>query len=61
MSTFIMSKDLDVWFLSLELKQLARMFTWPADMDANEFIDSCNECWYDMSSEDREDFYNRYR
>jgi len=56
-----MNKDLDVWFLSLELKQLARMFTWPADMDANEFIDSCDECWYDMSSEDREDFYNRYR
>ena len=49
--------DLDVWFLSLELDQLVRMFSWPAGMDANEFIDSCDEFWWNLTPEEKEEFY----
>lgn len=52
--------DFDAWFYSLELEQLARMFTWPDCHDANDFIDDCDECWGDMSEDEREYLYNKY-
>ena len=56
-----MSKDLDVWFSSLDLDQLVRMFSWPAGMDANEFIDSCDDYWWDLTPEEKEEFYIHHR
>ena len=52
-----MGKDLDVWFNGLDLDQLVRMFSWPDGMDANEFIDSCDDYWWDLTPEEKEEFY----
>lgn len=56
-----MSKDLDVWFYGLELEQLVRMFNWPTEMDAYEFMDSCDEWWRDADADDREWLYQKYK
>lgn len=53
-------KDLDIWFNSLDLEALARMFSWPEGHDANEFIDDCDDFWYDLTWEEKEDFYDRH-
>ena len=55
-----MSKDLSVWFYSLELEQLARIFNWEDGWDANEFIDQCDEWWQDADAAEREWFYQKY-
>lgn len=55
-----MSKDLDVWFYSLELEQLACLFHWEDGLNAYEFIDSCDEFWWDLTPEEKEDFYYRH-
>ena len=52
--------NLDVWFSSLDLDRLVRMFFWPDNLDANEFIDSCDEYWWGLSPEEKEDFYYRH-
>lgn len=56
-----MKKDLDVWFNSLDLEQLARIFNWEAGWDANEFIDQCDEWWWDLTPQEKEDFYYRHK
>ena len=56
----MMNRDLDVWFNGLELEALARMFSWPSGKDANEFIDDCDEYWWNLTPEEKEDFYLRY-
>ena len=56
-----MSKDLDVWFYSLDLEQLACLFHWEDGMNAYEFIDSCDEWWQDANAADRERFYQKYK
>ena len=55
-----MKKDLDVWFNSLDLDQLARIFNWEAGWDANEFIDQCDEWWWNLTPQEKEDFYHRH-
>ena len=55
-----MKKDLDVWFNSLDLDQLERMFTWPSGHDANDFIDDCDEAWAEMTEEEKERLYNNW-
>ena len=55
-----MKKDLDVRFNSLDLDQLARIFYWEDGWDANEFIDQCDEWWWDLTPEEKEDFYYRH-
>lgn len=55
-----MKKDLDVWFNSLDLEQLACIFNWEAGWDANEFIDQCDEWWWDLTPEEKEDLYYRH-
>ena len=52
-------KDLDVWFYSLGLDALMRIFRWSKG-DANDFIDDCDEAWGDMSLKEREDIYNHF-
>ena len=49
-----MSKDLDVWFYSLDLEQLACLFHWEDGLNAYEFIDSCDEWWQDADAAERE-------
>ena len=56
-----MNKDLDVWFNSLDLDDLARLFFWPEGKDANDFIDDCDEYWWDLTPEGKEEFYQRHR
>lgn len=60
MSTIMKEKDLDLWFNSLELKQLERMFVWPYGADANDFIDYCDICWGCYTKEEKEGFYWRH-
>ena len=55
-----MKKDLDVWFNSLDLDALVRMFTWPEGHDANDFIEDCDEYWWGLSPEEKEEFYYRH-
>ena len=55
-----MKKDLDVWFNSLDLDALVRMFTWPEGHDANDFIEDCDEYWWSLSPEEKEEFYYRH-
>lgn len=52
--------DFDAWFYSLHLEQLMKLFFWPDGMDANEFIDSCDEAWGEMDEDEREYLYNKY-
>lgn len=53
-------KDLDLWFNSLGLDALARMFVWPKYQDANDFIDICDEYWESLPRAEKEDFYLRH-
>ena len=53
----MMNRDLDVWFNGLDLDALVRLFHWPAGKDANEFIDDCDEYWWNLTPEEKEDFY----
>ena len=55
-----MKKDLDVWFNSLDLDALVRMFTWPEGHDAYDFIDDCDEYWWNLTPEEKEEFYYRH-
>ena len=53
--------DYEAWFYGLDLRQLMRLFSWPDSLDANEFIDSCDEAWCEMDEEEREHLYYKYR
>ena len=52
--------DFDAWFYSLDLQQLMHMFHCPADREANDFIDDCDETWNDMTEDEREYLYNKF-
>lgn len=55
-----MSKDLDVWFNGLDLSQLLRIFYCPPEQDYNDFIDDCDEYWWNLSPEEKEKFYQEH-
>ena len=55
-----MSKDLDVWFYSLDLEQLAKIFHWENRWGPYEFIEQCYEYWRDMDASEREWMYEKY-
>ena len=48
------------WFYSLDLEQLAKMFYWPDNYDANEFIERCDDVWADMTYEQKQVYYTNY-
>lgn len=57
----MVKKDLDVWFNGLDLDALVRMFSWPDGKDANDFIDDCDEYWWNLTPEEKEEFYYRHQ
>lgn len=54
-------KDLDLWWNNLGLNALMGMFQCPANQDANDFIDDCDEYWFGLSKKEKQEFYNRHK
>lgn len=52
--------ETDVWWNSLELRQLLRLFVCPYSQDYNDFIEDLDEWWYFMTPEDKLEFYERH-
>lgn len=52
--------ETDVWWNSLELRQLLRLFVCPYSQDYNDFIEDLDEWWYSMTPEDKLEFYERH-
>lgn len=52
--------DINIWFNSLNLEQLMRLFYCPFDRDANDFIDDCDEYWENLNEEEKWSFYQRF-
>lgn len=52
--------EVDVWWNSLDLRQLLRLFVCPTYQDYNDFIEDLDEWWYSLVPEDKLDFYERH-
>lgn len=54
------SDNLDVWFNGLDLGALMRIFYCPPGQEANDFIDDCDEYWWNLSPAEKAEFYQRH-
>ena len=48
------------WFIALELEDLERIFVRPSGMDANDFIDFCDDTWLKYTDKEKQELYEQY-
>ena len=52
--------NLDLWWNSIDLKGLMRMFVIKPGQDANDFIEDCDAYWWALTPDEKYDFYQRH-